>query len=190
MRLWSIRKFEEWEQLEQNGVLITDPARIDKDFLVAYRWITKELEKKVPKPHSDCQFPLWAWQCWDSERSCRPDLRVRWGEAGEKLVLMTLDIPDELVLLSDFQLWHFVLTRWFLAKNQKEEKLFEALCEKQGATSKPIGEQQMIASWQQIFHWQDIDSRYFGEGVGESIQAVFWEIQPHWVQSVKVFHSK
>lgn len=40
MRLWSIRKFEEWEQLEQNGVLITDPARIDKDFLVAYRWIT------------------------------------------------------------------------------------------------------------------------------------------------------
>ena len=42
----------------------------------------------------------------------RPDMRVHgrnWGEKGTPVVLLTIEIPDNLVLLSDFDYWHCVL---------------------------------------------------------------------------------
>lgn len=190
MQLWSIREPVELEQLRQQGYLITNPKLVDPDFLAAYRWISKELEKKTPKPHPDCQFPIWAWQCWDSTRSCRPDLRVRWGEAGKALVRIGFEIPDDLVLLSDFQLWHFVLNRFFLPKNQQEEDCFWHLAEKKDMASQIMAKKRMEQSWQYIFHWQSIDRHYFGEGLGASIQAVCWQIKHEWVHSVQEFRSK
>ncbi len=190
MILWSIRKLSELQQLQTNGFLITDPKRIEPCYLKAYNWISDQLEKKVPKPRAACHYPIWAWQCWDSGRSCRPDLRVRWGKRGEQMVLISFKIPNKLVLLSDFQLWHFVLNHLFLAINQEQEDCISALDLRKDKASKVILEKKIIDSWQHIFNWQDIDKDYFGDGLGTSIQAVCWEIQMDWIKSVVLFKSK
>lgn len=190
MKLWSIRNLSEIEQLQNQGFFITAPTRISPDFVTAYRWISLQLAQKVPKPRAACQYPLWAWQCWDSERSCRPDLRVRWGKRGETLALMTCEIPDNLLLLSDYQLWHFVLNHDFLANNQTEENHFNALSRQNDAISQKTCEQLITDSWQRIFDWHSIDSDYFGQGLGTSIQAVCWEIRQEWITSVQYFRAK
>ncbi|PID66006.1 MAG: hypothetical protein CR975_05070 [Gammaproteobacteria bacterium] len=190
MILWSVRELSELEQLQRKGFLSTDPKRIDPDYLTAYHWISRQLEKKVPKPRKDYHYPIWAWQCWDSNRSCRPDLRVRWGKRGERMVLISFEIPDKLVLLSDFHLWHFVLNRSFLANNQQAEDDFSALSRKKDKASQTLCEQKITDSWQYIFDWQAVDTTYFGEGLGTSIQAVCWEIRTDWIKSVRLFKSK
>ena len=48
--------------------------------------------------------------------------KERWecGTDGEKMVCMSIEIPDEQVLLSDFGTWHFVLNRWPISDSEEE----------------------------------------------------------------------
>ena len=49
-------------------------------------------------------LPVWAWYQWEGVRK-KPDLRKeRWanGFEGEEFVCLECDIPDEEVVLSDF----------------------------------------------------------------------------------------
>ena len=51
-----------------------------------------------------------------------------WGEKGTPIVLLTIDVPDNLVLLSDFDYWHCVLNDGEITV--LETKVFSELQEK------------------------------------------------------------
>ena len=51
-----------------------------------------------------------------------------WGEKGTPIVLLTIDVPDNLVLLSDFDYWHCVLNDGEITV--LETKVFPELQEK------------------------------------------------------------
>ncbi len=194
MELWSIRNPVEIDIINNHGRLVTDAKLVDSDFILAYNWIATELEVRIKKPYKDIRYPVWAWKCWDSERSCKPDLRVRWGHKNEELVLLKLDIPDELLLHSDYQLWHHVLNRWYLPIDEKDQKNFEEVLRKDGINNIwPFPEpyqSQVINSWKRIFCWNELDPSYHGSNLGSSIQTVFWEIKKEWVKEIRYFKSK
>ena len=105
MLLWSIQHKRAYEKMEQTGVL-----RADKNFIAAdrfedsYLWMAEQMEKRIGEPPESVIFPVWAWYQWEGMRK-RPDMRVHgrnWGEKGTPVVLLTIDVPDNLVLLSDF----------------------------------------------------------------------------------------
>ena len=87
---------------------------------------------------------------------------------------MEINIPEEKVLLSDFEAWYFVLNDWYYspATNEQEwerlEKKFDSLPERK---QKQVEEK----SWQRIF---DTDIRH-GEWTknGETVQGCFWMLE-------------
>jgi hypothetical protein len=191
MVLWSIRNPSELEVIRIQGRLITDASLIDPDYVAAYNWMASELNRRVKRPCSECRHPVWLWKCWDSERRCRPDLRLRWGKKNEELVLLKLVIPDDLLLLSDYHLWHYALNKWYLPVDAKDEKCFKSILRQKKIREEwPLPEPYdsiVIDSWKRMFSWDHPDIKYHGSTIGTSIQAVSLEIRDEWVSKVRHF---
>lgn len=192
MELWSIRNPSELAVLYDQGSLITDSEMIDPDYVPAYDWMAAELDRLVKIPRQECRYPVWAWKCWDYERSCKPDLRVRWGNKNEELVLLKIEIPDHLVLLSEFHLWHYALNRWYLPIDEEGQMNFDRIVGQGNTNEWPFQEPYyslVIHSWRRMFSWEKLDPKFHG-ALGSSIQAVFWEIKREWVIEARHFRSK
>ncbi|MBQ9034234.1 MAG: hypothetical protein IJ107_06140 [Lachnospiraceae bacterium] len=62
--------------------------------------------------------PVWAWYMWEGARK-KPDLRQkRWGYGwkGERFACMEIDIPEEKLILSDYDTWSIILIDGLLDK--------------------------------------------------------------------------
>ncbi len=117
MRLYTIQGARHWEEARNLGVLTGGPFdyHVDEDWRPAYRWMQKQMKKRLPWFSGD--FPVWAWpESQLSEWSAYQG----WGEFGDKMVLLEFEVPDSRVLLSDFYGWHMVLGNHPL-RNENEE---------------------------------------------------------------------
>ena len=183
MIMWTIQPFCVYQQLIKQGYFYCNPSKSenckDTDFQLAYRWMIKQLESRVAPPCNQITTPLWAWYRSYNYRHQRPNFR--WTRDYPDEVCIEFEIPEEEVLLSDFEAWHFVVNNWYYssARSEKEweqdEKRFDALSKI---------EQQRIKenSWQQIF---DITPRH-GEWTrnGEIVQGCFWLLRLNRVRRV------
>jgi hypothetical protein len=89
-----------FEGLLSTGRIKPDPARADPDFAVAYAWMLRQMEERLPTQGGAA---LWLWA-----KIRRRDLMSHCRESrGE--VLLTCRVPRERVLLSEFDDWHQVL---------------------------------------------------------------------------------
>ena len=122
----------EYQQL-LSGRLMTDEKLVIKkgNFLYdnylglkAYNWISDKLEEKTGK--RPCKFPRWVWvkeegkECARTVGTC---LEESFYEGD--YVLLTLDIPEDRLLLSDFEVWHYPLNGWPLFDEEEENDKFE-----------------------------------------------------------------
>ena len=191
MILWTIKTVDEMSILDHQGFLSCDERFVDSDFLSAYGWMAKKLSQKVPKTATNPRYPIWLWKCWDKHKSCKPDLRVRWGRRGEELVLVKLDISEELILLSEFDLWHYVLNKWFLPKDKKEFELYRNLIagDKKFEQLEEKEKEFIKKSWDRVLSWDSLDNSFHNK-LGSSIQAVTWEIKKEWILHTREFISK
>lgn len=100
--LYTIQTREAYEALVNDGVLVGDSSRGWEEFQEAYGWMLRQMERRLPGPRDGL---LWLWptatrqQLRDSARHARGD------------VLLTVKVPRERVLLSEFSDWHAVLNR-------------------------------------------------------------------------------
>lgn len=175
MIIWTIQPYSVYQQLESKGQFYCDPEKSENlkenNFQIAYNWMIKQMKRRKILPPKDVKVPLWAWYRRDYKH-VRPDFR--WVRDSEIEVCMEINIPEEKVLLSDFEAWHFVLNDWYYspATNEQEwerlEKKFDSLPERK---QKQVKEK----SWQRIF---DTDIRH-GKWTsnGETIQACFWMLE-------------
>lgn len=183
MIMWTIQPYSVYQQLVKNAYFYCDPNKSanwkDTDFRLAYQWMIKQLEVKAARPCNQITTPLWAWYRSHDYRHQRPDFR--WSRDYSDEVCIEFDIPEEKVLLSDFEAWHFVLNNWYYSSArskeewEQDEKRFDSLSKI---------EQQHIKerSWQQIF---DITPRH-GEWTrnGEIVQGCFWLLRLNQVRRV------
>jgi hypothetical protein len=183
---------EVYDILMRDGIFICDPAKASEPmFFNAYDWLNEHLNNKDSKPDNVC-YPVWAWYRYDSKEK-KPDLRrLGYGARGEKLVCMELEVPDDKVLLSDFDLWHFVLNDWWLDNAMFKEHFTEDEYDRNQAwfDNLPKDEQgeEKNRSWNIIFNIEPFINDWIAKG--QYVQAVFWELKKEYVQKAQPFIAK
>lgn len=138
------------------------------DYAEAYAWMRGQMAQRL-SGYSGEQ-PVWAYLS-------RPNMRQQDWDTDR--VLIVADVPRERVLLSDYDLWHYVLNQWMICDSEAESDRAE---EAGWQTWEPIRESgpEMIASWAKVF---DLGERpeparsYLGR-VG-SVQACVDRIYPN-----------
>jgi len=198
MILWTIQSTDVWQKLLGSKILRCYNRYVDKDDYNAYAWITEQMENRIPVPRPSNAMPLWAWYQWESERRKRPDLRSSgYLPRGEPGVRIEFYIKDDWVLLSDFDLWHYVLNYWYLPQSLADGELFEKKLAEHGLSfydtkplSDPIFHDSIRQSWERIFdiEWEEGDFVYPKEK--KSIQATFWELRLKDVRRVNEFIAR
>lgn len=177
MKLWTIQHRTAYEEMLQTGVLRANSSYIlDEFFRDSYEWMVEQMKKRIGNPPDGVELPVWAWYQWEGNRK-RPDMRHhgRSSEKGVPIVLLTIDVPDEKVLLSDFDYWHVVLNDGELIFPYDEKAVYS--------------KEERQKSWENIFDYQcTFDDKELTTGL--STQATMWEIRDEWVLGVEHFKTR
>lgn len=190
MIVWTIQPLTLYDKLIENGTLYCDPKQdgfwglISEEFRVAYDWLAEQMRLRVGQPPKGVQYPFWAWALIDGV-SKKPDLRrTEFNNYIGDNVVLELEIPDDKVLLSDEENWHYVLNDWYLHDvNDGEDKWDEVDA---WFDNLPIDEQNSVKrkSWERIFYKYDLDNDW------KFVQATFWELRAAQIKSVRKFTGR
>lgn len=176
MLLWTIQHKSAYEKLIETSTLQANEHNLffEDDFLDAYRWLSEQMKQRIGNPPDSVQYPVWAWYQWEGVHK-RLDMRShrKWTEKGTPIVLLTIDVPDNLVLLSDFDMWHCVLNQSYLPLTEEDE-----------IDNPTVSE--TVKSWNKIFQI-DVQTEYWN--TPKSTQATFWELRSEWVLKAEHFIS-
>lgn len=215
MRLWTIQDERVMDDLESKGVYAVDPVNTmpymwgDEDEpnfheMICYRWMAHQLALKSPRPDG-VKFPIWAWKRYDKDHD-KPDMRSWTTDEPEKVVRLTLDVPDDDIIVSDFELWHMPLNCGFCSYSREEDEQFDAWCESVGIDrfqrdiwdfskhSHDLHEarRRVFRSWERIIDPDPdlFDEDWAGKVSENSLQAVFWVIKSEYVKKVEHFTTR
>ncbi len=150
-----------------------------------------------PQP-TPAAAPTWAWYQWESSTKARPDLRCSGHlSKGETGMLVEFEMDESEVLLSDFELWHYVLNYQYLPCSMKDSRRFDAILEDLGvrtpadvATGNRSFHSAVQESWSRIFdlHWSEPEiATNFGH---KSVQATLWRLQQDRIRKATVFNAR
>lgn len=188
MKLWTIQPYNVYEVIKSTGIYRCKPSLSSllemEEFVNAYEWLSKEMKKRIGNPPSDVKFPVWAWYKIDGKNH-RPDMRTCDMRVFEKSVLMEIEIPDNQVLLSDFDLWHIVLNDMIFYKadfipnisdeewnleTDKEDAYYNSLSAKEKTVYKEN-------SWKKVIYTNT-------DMLSDFVQATFWELKKEQIKKV------
>ncbi len=98
--LHTIQTEDAFDELMSTGRLLPDPRRAEPEFVDAYAWMLRQMNRRLPTRGTGALWLLARQQRRDLMSCCR----LARGE-----VLLTCRIPRNRVLLSHFSDWHQVL---------------------------------------------------------------------------------
>ena len=182
-----MQPIEVWNLIQETGVYRCDPAKswlIEMGFQEKYRWLCDKMKERVGDPPEGVELPVWAWYMQNGKHS-KPDLRSeRWGygPGNEQYACIELEIPDDQVLLSDFDTWHCVLNGWLISYTEKEDNRIHEYYDRLSS-----GEQQryMEQNWERVFDISLRDNHW--TKCGSWVQATFWELRKDMIRNVRFF---
>jgi hypothetical protein len=188
VRLWTVRSAVE---LEQGRWPLRASARFAEPYMLpAYRWMARELARRVGPPPRGVRLPLWAWVE-------RPDLRSGAHlPRGSRGVLLELELPRRAVLLSNFERFHAVLNRHYLACSAADEARFEQRLASSGGRQRwPYARAirpRVEASWSRVFSFaaRVREPAYYGPAEEATVQAVLWELHEEQVVGARAFTAR
>lgn len=205
MTLWTIQHYLAYEYLQEMGILRADEDYLFcKDYLrYAYDWMREKMICAGLIPPQGVRYPIWAWYQWEGKRKRRDMRESGYAKRGEKIVQLTVEVDDWNVLLSDFDLFHYPLNRWYLPLNEKDNLEFEKLYESFGYSFQDLNNpniqtnemkhlRNVIAlSWDRVFLLNKEDDGWlYGKNENKSIQATFWELRLDQVNKAEVFIAR
>lgn len=204
MVIWSILTEEAWRELQRKGRLRVSSRQVTQDFLAPYAWMAAQMEcrLRVPRPSTNA-MPIWAWYQWEGAARRKPDLRAGGHlPKGVRGVRVECHVEDERVLLSDFDLWHYVLNYWYLPETEKDGEAFEKKltrvglsfykCDHQHPLQQVQYRREIEQSWERIFDlaWADRRHSIASPPKKKSVQATLWELALDNVIRAKKFTAK
>lgn len=174
MRLWSFQPEKVADELLSGHRFICDPRQSSyydpyEEFRRAYDWIGAQVEERVPRPDG-VELPVWAWAL-NYGLAQRPDRRrMLFRNFARTDVILELEVPDELVILSDFDDWHCVLNDIPIRTDAEWEH----------DADREFTVDETRRSWQRIF---SVEGREF-------VQACLWTIEPEWLIQAHSLRSR
>ncbi len=198
MTLWTIQSIAAWKILQREQVLFADQRYSEDLFLDAYRWMTKQMKHRIVSKSEIMSLPLWAWYQWDGIERRKPDLRSSGHlPKGQRGVRIEFEQLDKGVLLSDFDLWHYVLNYWYLPQTVADGEAFEAELSDHNLSfykMKPIPvrayHQRIEDSWNRIFDLDWVDEEISEPYAKKQIQATFWKLHFDQIKDVQIFTAR
>ncbi len=196
MILWTIQKESVWKKLNKDGYLIGKRDCIfDDEWIDCYEWMMDQMKKRIGNPQIKNSFPIWAWYQFEGSK---PDLRSSGHlPRKEKGVRIEFECHEDEVLLSDFELWHYVLNYWYLPSSIADDKRFENELEKKGLSffeTKPLPDleyhQKIQKSWERIFDIDWDDPHFTHPKDKKSIQATLWQLKIDQVKDYTPFIAR
>ena len=188
MILWTIQPEDVYELINRTGVYRCDGRKKGmRYYREQYLWLADQMRRRIGPPPEGVRYPVWAWQRWDKDR-LKPDLRaIRWfwGGKSNTFCRLEIEIPDEQILLSDFEGWAWnVLNRWLICYTEHECDEMEMLY----ASLTPEGQKFMLEkNRERIFNIEPFDNGFARRG--EIVQATFWELRLDQIRKVTRFAS-
>ena len=193
MRVWTIQPVEVWEELNKKGYFICDPTKADYisdkewNFKEAYDWLVGQMQYRIGRRPIGVSYPIWAWHTHDWQHK-KPDLRkVGLGNKGQKSVCIEVEIPDNQIVLTDFDAWHFVLNKWYFDDSHSEEE-WKMLHAKYDRLDRDVKEKVKIQSWQKVFDVSPFQTEWCHRG--RSIQATSCVLHLKDVKDVRFFTAR
>ena len=176
MRIWTTQTKQLWEALKRDGFVTCCDSLISRAFPEQYGWMVEQMDRRIgPSPSPGVHFPLWGWyQVGSYKKELHPNPGACWGECKD-WVFLTLEMPDDKVLLSEYTLWEAgPLSGLYLPQGMKDEDSDDPALRR--------------ASWEIIFNI-DAQTRFSPrKRRNKLIQACFWEIKMDWVERAIPFH--
>jgi hypothetical protein len=183
MTVWTIQEYSLYEKLLKNKILTVDLSYSEyyndcKEFKNAYDWLYKQFKKRVKKYDGN---PLW-WGWTD-----RPDLRKKQTSSNDVLVLIELNIPDELILKSDFCAWEYAFTDSIIAESEKEYDIYYDDEENWTEDVKKQKEMVKEKSWEIIFNKNPPKNDWIGNTLKWQVNFEYLKLSE--VKSIKIFNK-
>lgn len=185
IRLWTLQHVKAYEKMLETGTLRADERHLfcEDDFRQAYDWMAAELRSRIGKAPEGVTYPVWAWAQWEGKQK-RMDLRRSgYAKRGTPMVQIEFEADMDSVLLSDFDGWHHVLGKTYIADNEDDFNRFWELPEQ-------VQEQEAQASWRKIFDLNRSHQGWESPQDEKSIQAVLWEIKVSQIIKIEHFIAK
>ena len=187
MILWTMQPLHVYEMIQHTGIYRCDPARstmMRMEFTEQYDWLVVKMAERIGPPPEGVKYPVWAWYKQNGKRH-KPDLRSeRWGygRGGEAYTCLEINIPDDKVLLSDFDAWHGPLNSGLLSDTEEEdaeqETYYNSLTDEQKKVYR-------YKNWERIFDIDPFENDWTRRG--DWVQATFWELKREQIRDVRFF---
>ena len=202
MTLWTIQSIAAWKILQREKVLFNDRRYSEELYLDAYRWMVKQMERRIGPRPENTSLPLWAWYQRHDSKKRKPDLRFSaYLPKGERGVRIEFGQSDKGVLLSDFELWHYVLNYIYLPQTIADGEAFdvelEAELSKHNLSFSEVEHlpvrayhQRIEESWERIFDLDWFDEEITHPFDEKSIQATFWQLHFDQIRDVQFFTAR
>ncbi len=186
MRLWTSQRIGFYKDVIDNGIAYCDRiSYCARHNDIAYKWMAEQMRLRIGEPPlAQITMPVWAWYQYDSRKRNMPPLSPKNKTHNGNEIMMEIEVPDNEVLLSDFDLWMHPLNGWDILSNKRlrkkvEEHFFTDFAEK------PKEIQQLIKdSWVKVFDIKTIDKYYAPRPMkNRSIQATLWCVRKEYLIS-------
>jgi hypothetical protein len=146
------------------------------------------MSNRIGNPPQSVTYPVWAWYKFNKEH--KPlDLRYRgYSKRGDKCVCIELEVPDNEVVLTDYDAWHFVLNKWYLNIDCEDEETWDKDHEWLDSLEPQVKAQEIEKSWQSVFRIDEYESDW--QKRGHFVQATFWILKKEQIKKVRFFTAK
>lgn len=187
MILWTIQPEAVFNLIQQKGVYRCDLTKSGMEDYAEpqYNWLVAQMKKRISPPPEGVSYPVWAYYRW-SRTKMKPDLRaIRWfwGLKNNKFVRLEIEIPDDEVLLSDFDGWAgIILNNGLLSNTEEEDKELNGIY---ASLSENMQKEFRAKNWERVFDISYFENDWISRG--ETIQATFWELKKEQVRSYTSF---
>ena len=154
-------------KLRKKKMLTVDKTKIERDYVRCYRRMVEQMHLRMYCQTKSDNYPWWAWYIGSRDElgnvRYKPDLSSEYFlNKGTDAVMLTLDIPDEEILLSNFLVWSLNMGR------------MDSDCDKH-----------LLSVWKHVF---DIDKeKAFQQNL--LVQATFWFLRWSDVINVEYFSA-
>ena len=137
------------------------------------------MREKIGEEPEGVEYPVWAWHTWDFERKAPDPEDPSFLRRDSEKVLLTLDIPEDKIVLTDFDAWHGVMMNTYVSAAATEEE-YNAVEEFLEDLDEEELERAIRDSWDNVFLTDRVETECLVRG--RYVQGTFWEILPEYVK--------
>lgn len=182
MNYWTIQPIEQLQNLKKNGFIVCNSELAmasDPYFKQAYDWMSEQMRLRLNEKFLHLKYPLWCWHSRYNFTKRKPDFRnSEYRQLKGSIVRIEFEIPDNQILLSDFELWHSVFYQCYIADDENDYKIFENYLD-ENYPGKKLAQlpqelrNKIIKSWEKIFDLDFHDPYIAHKRQDKSIQGTF-----------------